>query len=204
MIPSMIEIIRPEDWKTVPWKNGGGVTDEIAVHPRGAGLDDFTWRLSMARVERGGAFSAFDGVDRSLAVLAGDGLLLSGVRAEPVLLTATDAPFAFAGEAPARADLPGAPVVDLNIMTRRRLCRHRMIRLAAGERHHAARPGLVLLVHSRSPDALVETAGRTLRLEQSHTLATDGPATIAAGGGGALVVMIRAQDACNLAETPSQ
>ena len=31
--------IRRRDLPAQPWRNGGGVTREIAVHPQGAGLD---------------------------------------------------------------------------------------------------------------------------------------------------------------------
>ena len=31
---------------SMPWKNGGGETTEIAVSPPGAGLDDFDWRVA--------------------------------------------------------------------------------------------------------------------------------------------------------------
>ncbi|WP_210147850.1 HutD family protein [Aromatoleum petrolei] len=30
------------------WKNGGGVTLEVALQPAGAGLTDFDWRVSSA------------------------------------------------------------------------------------------------------------------------------------------------------------
>ncbi len=34
-------------YRTVPWRNGGGVTAEIAVEPEGATVDSrFLWRLS--------------------------------------------------------------------------------------------------------------------------------------------------------------
>lgn len=36
---------------------------------------DFIWRISMARVEQPGPFSAFPGVDRVLAVLEGESLV---------------------------------------------------------------------------------------------------------------------------------
>ena len=57
-----------------PWKNGGGVTRQIAIDPPGSGLDDFGWRLSTAEVAQDGPFSRFDGVDRQLHILAGEGL----------------------------------------------------------------------------------------------------------------------------------
>ncbi|MBR7784673.1 HutD family protein, partial [Undibacterium luofuense] len=36
------------DYLTMPWKNGGGSTTELAVFPEQAGLDQFIWRLSTA------------------------------------------------------------------------------------------------------------------------------------------------------------
>ncbi|MEC4600651.1 HutD family protein, partial [Burkholderia vietnamiensis] len=42
-----------------PWKNGGGVTREIAAYPPGAALDAFAWRVSVADVGAGGPFSRF-------------------------------------------------------------------------------------------------------------------------------------------------
>ena len=53
------------------------MTTEIAVFPADAGLEDFAWRLSMATVASDGPFSSFAGVDRTLAVLEGEGIVLS-------------------------------------------------------------------------------------------------------------------------------
>ena len=112
----------------MPWKNGGGDTTEIRTDPEGAGLEDFTWRLSAARVARDGPFSLFPGVDRTLAVLSGDGLALQ-VAGTEVRLAPGDAPFSFPGDAPTEGRLLGGPVEDLNIMTRRGVARHRMQRV---------------------------------------------------------------------------
>ncbi|TIN81446.1 MAG: HutD family protein, partial [Mesorhizobium sp.] len=71
-----MRILRAAEYRSMPWKNGGGVTTEIAVSPSGAGLDDFDWRVSMARVELSGPFSQFAGIDRTLAVLEGEGIVL--------------------------------------------------------------------------------------------------------------------------------
>ena len=68
-----MRILRAESYRRMPWKNGGGETTEIAVSPEGAGLDDFDWRVSMARVESSGPFSLFAGIDRTLAILEGEG-----------------------------------------------------------------------------------------------------------------------------------
>ena len=71
----------------VPWKNGGGLTREVAIHPPGSDLGTFEWRVSIAQVRAAGPFSSFPGVDRQLAVLAGE-LALVIADAVPRTLTA--------------------------------------------------------------------------------------------------------------------
>ena len=41
-----------QDYHTMPWKNGGGSTTELAIFPAGANLDNFVWRLSTALTYR--------------------------------------------------------------------------------------------------------------------------------------------------------
>lgn len=55
------------------WKNGGGTTRELLAWPH---AHDWAVRVSVARVERDGPFSAFPGVHRWLAVVGGAGLRL--------------------------------------------------------------------------------------------------------------------------------
>ena len=105
-----------------PWKNGGGATREIACWPAGTGLDSFDWRISVATIAADGAFSVFAGIDRSITLLSGDGVLLHGEHGthrldQPLV------PFAFAGETPIRATLLGGASEDFNVMTRRGRCR---------------------------------------------------------------------------------
>src|SRR6185437_7593790 len=90
-------IIRASDCKTTPWKNGGGSTTEIAVAPAEASLEDFDWRISMAVVASDGPFSSFAGIDRTLAVVKGDGLILTIGDAAPVTLANGAAPVSFPG-----------------------------------------------------------------------------------------------------------
>lgn len=128
---SLARIIRAAALPDMPWKNGGGTTREIAVHPPGAGMADFRWRLSMARVDAAGAFSCFPGTDRVLAVLDG-AIRLSGPD-WAVTLDADSAPFAFDGEAPVTGAPLAGTMLDLNAMARRGRCAIRMTRLRAGE-----------------------------------------------------------------------
>jgi environmental stress-induced protein Ves len=98
-----------------PWKNGGGVTREIAVFPEGAGMEDFLWRISLAEVTEAGPFSVFPGVDRHLTVLNGR-LQLDFADRQYVLNPGRT--LSFDGDAPA-SGTPLMPVTDLNVMTRR-------------------------------------------------------------------------------------
>ena len=121
-------VIRAAECRSMPWKNGAGATTEICVHPPGAGLDDFGWRVSMAKVAGDGPFSVFAGVDRTLTLLAGDGLRLEIGDAAPVLLGRDSAPLSFPADVPTRSTLIGSPVTDLNVMTRRGAWRHAVTR----------------------------------------------------------------------------
>ena len=95
-------ILRSPDHRRMPWKNGRGETTEIAVHPAGASIDDFGWRVSMAGVAEDGDFSLFPGIDRTLAVLTGAGIELQVQGQGLHRLTPATAPLAFP------ADVPGA------------------------------------------------------------------------------------------------
>lgn len=111
-----------------PWKNGGGVTTEVFVSPEGADLAGFQFRLSIAEVAGDGPFSAFPGIDRTTAILSGNGFELDFGNGKTSLLTQETAPFSYPGDAPAACRLLGGPTADLNAMSRRGSTRHRMVR----------------------------------------------------------------------------
>lgn len=124
-----------KDYKTMPWKNGGGSTTELAIFPEGASLDHFIWRLSTATVAQDGPFSHFAQIDRSLAILSGAGMTLKPAKDahHGVLLNQQSLPYRFTGEEPIYAELQAGTVVDLNLMTRRDACQHFMQRLEGGD-----------------------------------------------------------------------
>ena len=127
----MARLMRNSDHRRMPWKNGGGETVEVIVHPQGASLADFGWRVSMATVASDGPFSVFPGIDRTLAVLSGDGMDLSIEGLGEKRLTPQSEPLAFPADAPTTARLAGGPITDLNVMTRRGVFGHRLTH------HHA-------------------------------------------------------------------
>jgi environmental stress-induced protein Ves len=101
----------------MPWRNGGGVTTEVATFPQDAGMD-FAWRVSIADVRDAGPFSDFPGVDRILSVL--DGTLSLAVADMPEQrLDAAAPPLAFPADVPAWGAPIDGEVRDLNVMVRR-------------------------------------------------------------------------------------
>lgn len=133
-----MQIWSEQDFRTMPWKNGGGSTTELAIYPPQAGLDNFIWRLSTATVATDGPFSHFAGIERSLALLSGDGMDLylheTGDEGEVAELRPDSAPFRFNGETPVVAKLlNGDAITDLNMMSRREVCSHTMLRFGEGD-----------------------------------------------------------------------
>lgn len=123
-----MRLLRAIDYRRMPWKNGGGETIEMMVSPADASFGTFDWRISMAHVGAPGAFSLFPNVDRTLSVIAGAGLSLRFDTGDVVSLDQHTAPFSFAGDLPVDSALIDGPIDDLNVMTRRDRCRHRVSR----------------------------------------------------------------------------
>jgi environmental stress-induced protein Ves len=113
-----MEIIRYAELKNEPWRNGGGVTRELASHPQAASAQDgaWDWRISIAELTKAGDFSPFPGMERVLTVIEGELLLLT-VEGEEYPLEKYR-PFRFSGEAAAHGALPTGDIRNLNVITR--------------------------------------------------------------------------------------
>lgn len=112
------------------WRNGGGVTHDVALFPEGAGDEDFLWRASIATIAADGPFSLWPGVDRALLLL--HGRLALAVGGDERNLEGGDPAQTFAGEEAVSArPLRGACTV-LNLMARRGEARIALERWTAG------------------------------------------------------------------------
>jgi uncharacterized protein len=124
-----IRIQRFDEHLMMPWKNGLGITREVISRPASHESGGFDWRISLATVGASGPFSIFAGIDRTIAVLEGDGMQLTvDGRREPPLLVDSP-PFAFSGDAEVQADCLGGETLDLNMMSRRGRFVHRMTKI---------------------------------------------------------------------------
>lgn len=106
-----MRIIKFSHLETVPWKNGGGVTREIAASREHGNIN---WRLSLADVVSDGPFSRFVGLTRILTVIEGNGISLSSEHSnfEAVL----GIPVTFDGGQVLQSKLIDGPIRDLNVM----------------------------------------------------------------------------------------
>jgi environmental stress-induced protein Ves len=117
----------------------------VAVHPPGASLDDFTWRVSIAAIDADAEFSTFAGIDRFLMPLSPGGLKLVD-EGERRHLSQFEV-WQFAGERNVSATGVEEPSTDLNLMVRRG-ARQGSLSTEAVLRHRdfTAEPGTELLI----------------------------------------------------------
>ncbi|NMR29696.1 HutD/Ves family protein [Crystallibacter degradans] len=109
-----MRIIEFASLKPQPWRNGGGVTREIAL---GGMATEPVWRLSIADVTTAGGFSAFPGMERTFTVIEGDvvELTVDGFARRLERFR----PFRFDGGSTTSCALPTGACRALNVMTRK-------------------------------------------------------------------------------------
>ena len=169
-----LHVIKPEDWRRMPWRNGGGTTCQIAISPPGASLEEFTWRVSLADIERSGRFSSFPGCDRTIMLVDGAGMTLD-VDGRRVNLERFRF-FDFPGEATVEAHLSGGPATDLNVIVSRSAgaFAHEALTLHLGAEaaRKASDQALAVVLEG---EATVTCGGRELVLPARHALRVTAP-----------------------------
>lgn len=176
-----ITLLGPTDFIRMPWKNGLGVTTELAVARR-AGEEGFDWRISTATVAAPGPFSSFPGIDRSLAIVRGGTLALDVEGQDPVTLTTTTPAFAFAGEAAVMCapalERRGVALDDFNVMTRRGVWQQTLARQAVSSTPAAwALPigeASVAFLYVCGGVVQVDVAGERMDVPAGHAARFDG------------------------------
>ena len=133
------QIVRLDEMVPAPWRNGGGVTRELACWPDSR---DWIWRMSVAEVASDGPFSRFEGVQRWFAVLGGSGVRLR-IGAQTHELTGSSAPLCFDGASPVDCQLLDGATQDFNLMLRRPQASARMKRISGACSFVLDRPKLV-------------------------------------------------------------
>lgn len=111
-----VRLLRPADYKAMPWKNGRGTTTELFREDDAEGM---VWRLSAADVIEAGDFSVFPGIDRVLMLLEGQGFDLDFGSNGRVRVAEPLQPVRFSGDWATRAENVRGRSRDLNLMLAR-------------------------------------------------------------------------------------
>ena len=128
--------LSPDSYRRFPWKNGGGVTVDIAVE-RLEGLaqsdwDGLVWRLGRTTISQPGPFSDLSGYDRCQVVIAGAGLVLEAAHGE-IDLRQPFNPVRYPGEWPLTSRLESGAVEVVNLIGDRTRVAIDLVVLRAGE-----------------------------------------------------------------------
>lgn len=165
----------PPDYRSMPWKNGGGITHEMYIFPEDATLENgnFLWRLSSANVAESGPFSSFPGYDRVLFLLSGNGMDIT-VNGETVSLRSPYDSLRFRGEYEASCTLPAGAATDFNIFCRRETltCEYRQL-FSKKELERLFLPGDTTILLCLQGQASAEIEGKH-PLKEMEMLVVDG------------------------------
>jgi environmental stress-induced protein Ves len=114
----------PAAYRRTPWKNGGGITIDIAdAYAPGAqpgGWSEMLWRLGRTQIVEPGPFSDLSGYDRILTVIGGRGLVLEIAGGTALDVREPFRPVRFVGEDCITSRLEAGPVAVLNLMSDRK------------------------------------------------------------------------------------
>jgi hypothetical protein len=184
-----VRILGPADYREMPWKNGGGSTTELLIAPPGATLaGGFRWRVSMAAVPASGPFSSFPGIDRTLLLVAGNGLDLDHGPHGRARLAGPWEPVAFSGDWATQGRLLDGPCRDFNVMTARDRCRHRVTVLRPGPLPADLPAAPTLLVYCAGDPVTV--AGQALGTGCLLRLDEGGPVAAVGGTGDECLLVV--------------
>jgi uncharacterized protein len=179
--------VRLQQTPALPWRNGGGLTHELVSQP----AVSWSWRVSVARVERDGPFSHFPGTHRQFAVLRGEGVHLDvgGVRHT---LRAGGEVLAFDGGQSCHCSLIEGATQDFNLMNR---AGHARLQRCTGRARPPWSSGEVAGIYACAAAQLQDAGGLCWSLEPDELLWTDRlpPGDWCVEGSDALVFAIAAK-----------
>lgn len=185
--------LAPASYARSPWKNGGGVTVDIAEQRLpGSQLgswEGLVWRLGRTTINVPAPFSDLSGFDRWQVVTGGSGLVLDTPGGE-VDLRQPFWPAHYRGEAPITSRLENGPVEVVNLIADRALAGIRIDVLQAGD--SAALTGGVCVLHAPAATVTVLIDGVRHDIAADHAIRVDDAhGRVACQQGVLLAAMIR-------------
>ena len=175
----------PKAYRRTPWKNGGGVTTDIADDyapgvPPGS-WSGMLWRFGHTQISEPAPFSDLSGFDRILTVIGGRGLWLDIEGGAALDVREPFRPVRFRGEDRIVSRLEAGPVAVLNLLADRTKYEIGVLILSSGDERqldaainvvYAIEDSAVTIDESRalaSDEALrIDGAGRTLTVQSGR------------------------------------
>jgi hypothetical protein len=138
------KVVRASQLRPTPWRNGRGVTRDVAGRTGAGG--DAEWLISLADLTEDADFSHFPHCDRIFTLVQGGpvDLIFGGgatMRCERLV------PALFSGDVPTRCRLPNGPARAFNVFADRRRRRAGVLVQAISDGHAAAPLADVAAVH---------------------------------------------------------
>jgi hypothetical protein len=112
-----MRIIRRSELREGRWRNGLGVSWDIASESKGC--EDFDWRFAIARIDRDVPFSIYPGVDRIFTLIEGGGLDLDFAARPSLAVDRCFVPHPYPCDIETFCRLREGPCRALNLFTRR-------------------------------------------------------------------------------------
>src|SRR5262249_21933724 len=158
----MITRLDPAHYRRTPWKNGGGVTIDIAEQ-------DDIWRFGRTPITAPGPFSDYTGFDRLQVLVAGRGLVLETPQGE-IDVRVPFRPVRFAGETTIRSRLEAGPVEVVDLIGARHAVHLGLEVLEAGGKQTLGAGTHLIYCPDRA--ATIDVGGRPYDLAAHHGLRT--------------------------------
>ncbi|MBX9875149.1 MAG: HutD family protein, partial [Beijerinckiaceae bacterium] len=183
-----------ESFRSKPWKNGGGITLDIAdATAPGAdpsGWEGMVWRLGRTAIVQPGPFSDLTGYERLQAVIVGSGLVLDG-SSGAIDLRRPFVPVRYDGGLPLVSRLENGPVEVVNLIVDRALASADLVVPMPGEAVPLA-PAIHIL-YAPGEAVTARCGGEEIAVPGGHALRIDAEGEIAltVEGGRALLATIR-------------
>ena len=162
----MIRLLPAGLYTEMPWKNGLGVTREVARYPESG---EYEWRISLATIRQPGPFSTFPGYLRNISVLEGGGMYLT-IDGQRSALIAPFQALGFNGASGVSCEIVGGPLLDFNVIYREAAMRATVSWCGAGTWSHQG--GLRILFNA-GPALRVSVGDQRYLLEHYDSLLVD-------------------------------
>ena len=164
----------PAGYRHTPWKNGGGITIDIAESLLPGFLpgswEGLVWRFGRTAIVTPGPFSDLSGFDRQQVLVAGSGLVLETPDGE-IDVRRPFTPVRFAGETRIVSRLETGPVEVVNLLGDRSRVSTDLWCLAAGATNSC--PAGIHILYAAATSCDLTINGNACELATGHAIRID-------------------------------